>query len=106
MKTTLILPALFTAAFAAPVRRQNNAQSFTGALGGFEATPVLDSGDATKPFDVNGDTFVNLNGALQRSCDQQFNACANAANGGDATLSVDACSEQKSESRSVHVFET
>ncbi|KAF2644105.1 hypothetical protein P280DRAFT_420778 [Massarina eburnea CBS 473.64] len=102
MKTTLILTALFTLALSAPTvyqpaRRQNNAQSFTGALGGIAATPVLDSGDAKRPFSVKGDTFVNIGAALQRSCDQQFNACANAANGGDKTLSVSACNDQKTQ---------
>jgi hypothetical protein len=40
---------------------------------------------------------VNLGAALQRSCDQQFNACANAANGGDAGVSTAECSAQKGE---------
>ncbi|KAF1962278.1 hypothetical protein CC80DRAFT_512530 [Byssothecium circinans] len=102
MKTTIILSTLFTLALSAPTvyqptRRQNNAQSFAGALGGIAATPVLDSGDAKRPFSVKGDTFVNIGAALQRSCDQQFNACANAANGGDETLSVAACSDQKTQ---------
>lgn len=102
MKTTAaILASLLSASLAAPlaqpiIRRQNNLQPFTGALGGIAATPVTNSGDAKRPFQVKADTFVNIGAALQRSCDQQFNACANAANGGDATLSVSACSDQKS----------
>lgn len=98
MKATLVTFTLFAATFGAPVRRQagGNLQTFTGALGGIAATPVENTGDATRPFSVKGDTFVNLAGALTRSCDQQFNACANAANGGDATLSTDACTTQKS----------
>jgi uncharacterized membrane protein len=56
---------------------------------------VTDSGDAKKPFQVKNDTFGNLSAALQRSCDQQFNACANLANGGDQTVSVQECSAQK-----------
>jgi len=74
-----------------------NAQTFTGALGGIEATPVLDSGNADRPFSVKGDTFVNIGAALQRSCDQQFNACANAANGGNADFSTQECQAQKGE---------
>jgi hypothetical protein len=58
-------------------------------------TQVLDSGNAGRPFDVNGDTFVNLAGALQRSCDQQFNGCANLANAGDADISTAECQAQK-----------
>ncbi|KAF1831131.1 hypothetical protein BDW02DRAFT_505931 [Decorospora gaudefroyi] len=102
MKSTLILASLFAAAFSAPtpspsVRRQTagNFQTFTAALGGIAATPITDSGIAARPFAVKGNTFVNIGAALQRSCDQQFNACANAANGGDATLSVSQCSAQK-----------
>ncbi|EFQ86229.1 hypothetical protein PTNB73_04600 [Pyrenophora teres f. teres] len=75
--------------------RQANLQPFTGALGGVAATPILDSGDAKRPFSVKGDTFVNLAGAVQRSCDQQFNACANMANGGQGDFSTDDCQAQK-----------
>lgn len=103
MKCTLIIASLVAAAFSAPTtlateRRQagGNSQTFTGALGGVAATPVLDSGNANRPFQVKADTFVNIGAALARSCDQQFNACANLANGGDATLSVSACAAQKS----------
>ncbi|ORY07007.1 hypothetical protein BCR34DRAFT_29477 [Clohesyomyces aquaticus] len=103
MKTTIILATILSLAVAAPSHRRPNIntranlQSFTGALGGITATPVEDSGNPDRPFQVKGDTFVNIAAALQRSCDQQFNACANAANGGDKTLSVGACSDQKSE---------
>ncbi|KAF2845625.1 hypothetical protein T440DRAFT_407557 [Plenodomus tracheiphilus IPT5] len=102
MKTTFIVASLFATAFSAPTlspaaRRQagGNLQTFTAALGGIAATAVTNSGNANRPFQVKGDTFVNLGAALARSCDQQFNACANAANGGDATLSVSACSAQQ-----------
>jgi hypothetical protein len=96
MKSTIIAFVLFTATFGAPVRRQTgNLQTFTGALGGIAATPVQNSGNPDRPFQVKGDTFVNVGAALARSCDQQFNACSNAANGGDATLSTAQCSAQK-----------
>ncbi|KAF2740276.1 hypothetical protein EJ04DRAFT_508261 [Polyplosphaeria fusca] len=99
MKTTLILATFLAAVLAAPstIHPRANLQTFTGALGGIAATPVQDSGDAKRPFEVKGDTFVNAGAALQRSCDQQFNACANAANGGDATLSVGDCNQQKTQ---------
>jgi hypothetical protein len=103
MKSTLIIASLVAAAFSAPTtlttqRRQagGNLQTFTAALGGIAATPVENSGIANRPFQVKNDTFVNIAAALARSCDQQFNACANAANGGDATLSLTACSAQQS----------
>lgn len=109
MKTATVLSALLAVALGAPsvndalYRRQGqNFQTFTGALGGIAATPVTDSGDAKRKFQVKGDTFVNVAAALQRSCDQQFNACANKANGGDKTLSVSACSDQKSEFSCLH----
>jgi hypothetical protein len=75
--------------------RQANSQSFTGALGGVAATPIIDSGNADRRFSVKGDTFVNLGAALQRSCDQQFNGCANAANGGNVYFSTQDCQAQK-----------
>jgi hypothetical protein len=55
------------------------------ALGGIAAPAVTNSGDSTRPFEVNGNTFVNKAAAVQRSCDIQFNACANAFNSGSAT---------------------
>jgi hypothetical protein len=55
------------------------------ALGGIAAPAITDSGDSTRPFEVNGNTFVNKSAAVQRSCDIQFNACANAFNSGSAT---------------------
>jgi hypothetical protein len=73
-----------------------NSQPFTGALGGIAATPITVSGVDGRPFAVKQDTFVNLGAALQRSCDQQFNACANVANAGGDEFSTEDCSAQKS----------
>lgn len=101
MKSTFIIASLVAIAVGAPASAPHgrqaggNFQTFTAALGGISATPVVDSGNADRPFQVKGDTFVNIGAALARSCDQQFNACANAANGGDKTLSVAACSTQQ-----------
>jgi hypothetical protein len=96
--TTLIILATAACTHARVLSvRQANSQSFTGALGGIAATPVLDSGDAKRPFSVKGDTFVNIGAALQRSCDQQFNGCANLANGGSEDISTSACQAQKGE---------
>lgn len=78
------------------VRRQaqgNNVQTFTGNLGG-AAPAVTDSGDAKRPFSVNGATFVNEGAAIQRSCAVQHNACANAANSGSGNFSVSDCGTQ------------
>ncbi|ETN43812.1 uncharacterized protein HMPREF1541_11136 [Cyphellophora europaea CBS 101466] len=95
MHTRIILALLPLLVLSTPIRRQNNLQPFTGALGGEAATPIEDSGNANRPFQVGQDTFVNIGAALQRSCDQQFNRCANLANGGDQTLSVADCQAQK-----------
>lgn len=95
--TTIVLLSIAALSSAAVLPRQANSQSFTGAIGGIAATPVQNSGNADRPFQVKGDTFVNLGAALQRSCDQQFNACANAANGGNAAFSTAQCTAQKSE---------
>ncbi|KAI7784582.1 hypothetical protein LA080_009819 [Diaporthe eres] len=81
------------------VRRQaqgNNVQTFTGNLGG-AAPAVTDSGDAKRPFSVNGATFVNEGAAIQRSCAVQHNACANAANSGSGDFSVSDCGTQEDE---------
>ncbi|GAD95222.1 hypothetical protein PTT_18600 [Paecilomyces variotii No. 5] len=96
MRSVAILPLLLAVASARTVnfnRRADNLQTFTGDLGG-AAPAVTDSGDSTKPFEVNGDTFVNQAAAVQRSCDVQFNTCADQANGG-AGFSVDQCQQQK-----------
>lgn len=98
MKATLLTSLFLSLAlpiFTSPIRRQD-LQPFTGALGGVTATPVLKSGDATRPFIVKGDTFVNIGAALQRSCDQQFNACADLANSpsSEVTFGVSDCQTQ------------
>lgn len=90
-----LLAAPFTSARVLP-RAGTNLQTFTGALGA-APTPIIDSGDAARPFSVKGNTFVNFGAAAQRSCDVQFNACANAANSGQAGLTVSACQTQQRE---------
>ncbi|CAE6456397.1 unnamed protein product [Rhizoctonia solani] len=57
------------------------------------APPVTAGG---RGFLINGDSFINKNGALQRSCDIQKNTCATAANssGNKAPLTVAACETQ------------
>ncbi|KAL3427335.1 hypothetical protein PVAG01_00844 [Phlyctema vagabunda] len=64
------------------------------AVGGVEAPEIKDSGNADRPFEVNGNTFVNESAAKQRACDVQFNACANASRGA-TDFSFDDCSAQK-----------
>ena len=99
MKTTLLTSLFLSLAlpiFTSPIIRRQDLQPFAGALGGATATPVLNSGDATRPFIVKGDTFVNIGAAFQRSCDQQFNACADLANNPSSgvTFGVSNCQTQ------------
>ncbi|ORY32087.1 hypothetical protein BCR39DRAFT_557744 [Naematelia encephala] len=74
-----------------------NVQVFTGSLNGVLPTPVLEDDTAARPFTVGGDTFLNKAAAIQRSCDQQFNGCANAANSGKGTSSVSDCQAQETQ---------
>ncbi|OHE95871.1 hypothetical protein CORC01_08868 [Colletotrichum orchidophilum] len=54
----------------------------SNAIGGIAAPAVSDSGDSSRPFSVNGNSFVSKANAAQRACDVQRNACFNAFNGG------------------------
>ncbi|KAI2618763.1 hypothetical protein GGR54DRAFT_141935 [Hypoxylon sp. NC1633] len=68
--------------------------TFTGSVGS-APVPVISSA-SERPFSVNGDTFLNQGAAIQRACDVQKNACANAANSGaDASISVADCDAQQ-----------
>ncbi|CAK7202509.1 hypothetical protein SEUCBS139899_005232 [Sporothrix eucalyptigena] len=70
--------------------------SSSSAIGGIEAPAVTDSGNADRPFEVNGDTFVNKSAAIQRACSIQNNACANAVNSGQVTgFTVGDCNTQE-----------
>ncbi|CAI6338258.1 unnamed protein product [Periconia digitata] len=80
-------------------RRQaspSNLQTFTQSLGGVSALPITSSGNAERPFEVDGDTFNDFATAAQRSCDRQANACSKAANdGGNKEFKVNDCDQQK-----------
>lgn len=41
-----------------PRQAGTNLQTFRGAVGGVAASAITDSGDAKRPFGVDGDTFV------------------------------------------------
>lgn len=90
--TTAAAPAATGNADTTPAT-SSNLQTFTGDLGA-AADPITNSGDAKRPFEVNGATFVNFAAAAARTCDIQFNACANAANGGQGIAFAD-CNTQK-----------
>jgi hypothetical protein len=81
-------------ATAAATTAGTNVQTFTGTLGG--AAPPVISSSGTRPFTVNGNTFVGEGAALQRSCSIQNTACSNAANSGSlAGTSVADCNAQE-----------
>jgi hypothetical protein len=82
------------AATGATAATGTNVQTFTGTLGG--TAPPVTSSAGTRPFTVNGNTFVGKGAALQRSCAIQNNACANAVNSGTLTGSTTAdCNAQE-----------
>ncbi|KAI0612834.1 hypothetical protein PtrSN002B_003657 [Pyrenophora tritici-repentis] len=49
------------------LRQVSDLQTFTSALGGTKASPITNSGDAKRPFKVDGDTFTDFETAAQRS---------------------------------------
>lgn len=71
----------------------NNIQSFDGALGGLP--PAVVQSSSARPFSVNGDSFVNMAAALQRSCSVQHNACADAVNSGQIAGGMAQCETQE-----------
>lgn len=84
---------------AASASGTSTAVSSTSALGGIAAPPVTNSGDATRPFEVQGNTFVNESAAQQRACNVQFNDCADAVNNGSAkgAFTIPDCQIQENE---------
>ncbi|KAG9237023.1 hypothetical protein BJ875DRAFT_370792 [Amylocarpus encephaloides] len=88
--------ATSSAATASATEAATGSANTGGAVGGVAAPAVDDSGDAARPFSVNGNTFVNKAAAVQRSCDIQFNACADAFNNNkQAGVTMEACSAQQ-----------
>ncbi|KAI5476704.1 hypothetical protein MNV49_007362 [Pseudohyphozyma bogoriensis] len=70
-----------------------NLQTFTGDLGGSLPPAVVAGGRGF--ITDNGDSFINLSAALQRSCSVQNNACADAANAsGNTSFTVGDCNTQ------------
>ena len=70
--------------------------STSGALGGITAPSVTNTGDSSRPFSVNGNTFANQAAAQQRACAIQNNACSDAVNNGQASgFTVGDCAAQE-----------
>jgi hypothetical protein len=94
--TTSAAVAAATSAAAAPASG-DNVQTFTGALGGIAAPPVIFTAGAARPFAVDGSTDVNSGAAIQRSCSVQHNLCANAANSGALAGGEAQCETQEND---------
>ena len=78
-------------------RQMSNLQTFTGSLGS-AAPPITQSGNSSRPFEVGGSTFTDFKSAAQRTCDSQFNVCANQTNAeqNKGGFTVTDCTNQKS----------
>ncbi|KAI8306939.1 hypothetical protein K4K61_003975 [Colletotrichum sp. SAR11_59] len=67
----------------------------SNAILGLAAPAVTDSGDSSRPFSVNGNSFISKANAVQRACDIQRNSCFNAINGGQGNgASTSECDAQ------------
>ena len=86
-----LLPGVLPAA-AIVLRR--SCSDFGGAIPKIEMT-----GDNTRPYAVQGNTFMSLDLAMQRACDLQNNACFDQYHGGNTTFSPSDCGRQYRESR-------
>ncbi|KAF9871546.1 hypothetical protein CkaCkLH20_10957 [Colletotrichum karsti] len=83
-----------------PRQGSQNLQTFTGALGGVQASAITKSNNPDRPFEVDGDTFPDFSTAAGRACDNQKNKCSQAANNGPAKFDVSKCDEQATECKS------
>jgi hypothetical protein len=84
-------------------RQLTNLQTFTSALGSTPASPITNSGDAKRPFSVDGQTFDKFESAAQRSCDNQSQGCQREAND-KKEFTVGECDEQKGRSTCPDLF--
>ncbi|ESA43789.1 hypothetical protein GE21DRAFT_232 [Neurospora crassa] len=66
-------------------------------LGGASPQPIVFSGNPSRPFEVNGETFPDFATAASRVCDNQKNACADTANDENKKTSfgVSDCDKQR-----------
>lgn len=89
---------LFMRAPVPAAASSTNLNTFTGAIGGIAADPITSTGNSKDPFEVDGSTFADFQSALNRSCNNQHNACASAANAsGDKSLTVGDCDNQQTQ---------
>ncbi|RHZ44622.1 uncharacterized protein CDV56_103588 [Aspergillus thermomutatus] len=92
---------VYEAAAAPPLGRRQDLQSFAGTLGG-AAPAVTSTGDAERPYGVDGNTFTDFESAAQRSCNEQFDSCQKIANTDpSASFSLQDCQNQLTSCMSV-----
>jgi hypothetical protein len=62
------------------------------------AKQITETGDPTRPFALDGNTFADFPSALQRSCGNQLNGCQAIVNGGNNTagMTLADCDTQQS----------
>ncbi|KAM0461057.1 hypothetical protein ACHAO4_001857 [Trichoderma viride] len=88
-------PAATSAAAVSNAASGAGGATTANALGGIAAPPVTQSGNADRPFEVQGNTFTTKAAAAQRACDIQNNQCANAVNSKSINgVSVGDCNNQ------------
>ncbi|KAM0125019.1 hypothetical protein ACHAP3_009991 [Botrytis cinerea] len=67
------------------------------AIGGIQPPNVETTTDPDRPFSVNGNTFTDIEDAVDRSCAIQHNACADAINNGELSdVDISDCDAQLS----------
>ncbi|KAF7885588.1 uncharacterized protein EAF02_004097 [Botrytis sinoallii] len=67
------------------------------AVGGIQPPNVETTTDSDRPFSVNGNTFTDIEDAVDRSCAIQHNACADAINNGNLSgVEISDCDDQLS----------
>ncbi|OAA62428.1 hypothetical protein SPI_03968 [Niveomyces insectorum RCEF 264] len=100
-------PDLAAAALLPRAAAATNLQLFRGALANVAAPAIAQSNDATRPFAVDGDTFTDFRSAADRSCDNQHNSCADAANSNkQAGFTVGDCDTQNTQCKAAAVAAT
>ncbi|KAE8152719.1 hypothetical protein BDV25DRAFT_137661 [Aspergillus avenaceus] len=78
----------------APATLGKRQAAFTGTLGG-PVPAIIDTGDAERPYGVNGNTFTDYESAAGRSCNDQFGSCQQIANTDrHAPFSLPDCQDQ------------
>ncbi|KAJ8058978.1 hypothetical protein OCU04_011961 [Sclerotinia nivalis] len=88
--TLSAIPANTTTVFVSSTSTGPAPTGTAAAIGGIQPPNIERTTDPDRPFSVNGDTFTDIEDAVDRACAIQHNACADAINNGalsDAEIS-------------------